>query len=478
MEKGKFFVFEGIDGCGKATQTKLLAEYFRQKGFEVEKIDFPQHGQRSSAMVDDYLTGKYGTSEDVGPEIASIFYATDRYDASLKIKKWLDEGKIVISDRYLVSNIGHQGGKIKDKSDWKKYVNWLYNLEYGIFKIPKPDYTFILKTSAEFSLKLSNNITDYDKQQTRINYLGDTTKQDIHEKNKSHLENALNSYLMAVAEFPEDFEVIECLENGEMLPATVINEKIINIIEGKSLKNNSMAKILQNEGDYKILAIMTGLEGQAPLQLIETAGRTAYQSRDKINEESALKFAKALRVRGHESVFEHSAMTVEFNNVSRGLTHELVRHRIAAFTQESTRYVDEKDFRVVAPPNKDVEEKLVDLVFPSGNAGLNVSLKVSYKDWIELNEQMYKGLREKGWAPQDARQVLPTGIESQIVVTANLREWRHIFKMRCAIDAHWEIRQVMVKLLKDVQQRIPILFDDFEFAPDGQSTTLVKPQFN
>lgn len=486
-EKGKFFVFEGIDGCGKATQTRLLTEYYKSKGFEVEKIDFPQHGERSSAMVDDYLTGKYGESKTVKPEVASIFYATDRYDASFKIKKWLAEGKIVIADRYLVSNIGHQGGKIlgqgKGVSEWKKYVDWLYNLEYNIFGIPKPDYTFILKTSAEFSLKLANKITDEQKKETRAKYLGDDKKQDIHEKDGKHLENALNSYLMVAREFPNDFAVVECLENNEMIPAVEINKKIVNIINNPASakatagEEKPMAKVVQNAGSFKILSIMTGLNGESPLQLIETAGRTAYQSRDKITDQSALKFAEVLRKRGHESVFEHSCMTVEFNNVSRGLTHELVRHRIAAFTQESTRYVDEKDFMVVAPPNKNIEEKLVEIQIPQPeNSALKASLKVSFKDWVEMNEQMYKGLRAAGWVPQDARQILPTGIDAQIVMTANLREWRHVLKLRCSIDSHWEIREVMVKLLKEVKQRIPVLFDDFEISADGLSATIKKPE--
>lgn len=229
---GKFFVFEGIDGCGKSTQTKLLAEFFIKKGYQVEKIDFPQHGERSSAMVDDYLTGKYGSAEEVGPYIASIFYATDRFDASFKIKKWLSEGKIVISDRYLVSNIGHQGGKIKDKKEWRKYVNWLYNLEYGIFKIPKPDYTFILKTSPEFSLKLVKNITDKDKLKVKSKYLSGG-KQDIHEKDRSHLANALNSYLLAAKEFPKDFKVIECLSGDQLLSPEIINQKIVKVVNKK-----------------------------------------------------------------------------------------------------------------------------------------------------------------------------------------------------------------------------------------------------
>jgi len=227
-----------------------------------------------------------------------------------------------------------------------------------------------------------------------------------------------------------------------------------------------MAEVLQNAGSHRILAIMTGIAGENPLQLIELAGRTSYQSRDKITDESASKFVEVIRKGGHEAVIEHSAMMVEFNNCSRGFTHELVRHRIAAFLQESTRYVDESNLRVVIPPNKDADAKLVDLTLSDGHA-----IKVSFRDWVELNEQMYRGLRKADWVPQDARQVLPTGVVAQIVMTANFREWRHVFTLRCAPDAHWEIRRVMVNLLKDVKQRVPVVFDDFEI--DEEKTTAV-----
>jgi len=218
-----------------------------------------------------------------------------------------------------------------------------------------------------------------------------------------------------------------------------------------------MAEILKNKGAkaHRILAIMVGLEGENPLQLVEVAGRTAYQSRDRITDDSAAKFVEMIRKRGHEAVLEHSAMTVEFNNVSRGFTHELVRHRLASYTQESTRYVDESNLKVVIPPDKEPIEKLVELQLPNG-----IKLKVSFQDWIDLNEQMYRGLRKAGWVPQDARQILPIGIKSQIVMTANFREWRHVFKLRTAPDAHWEIRQVMTNLLKEVKEKIPIIFND------------------
>jgi len=215
-----------------------------------------------------------------------------------------------------------------------------------------------------------------------------------------------------------------------------------------------MAEILKNQGSHKILAIMSGLD-QSSLELIETAGRTAYQSRDKITEGSAIKFSEMIRNRGHESVFEHSSMSVEFNNVSRGFTHELVRHRIASFTQESTRYVDESDFKVIVSPNKDEDEKLVELELPN-----NEKIKVSFSDWVKLNEQMYRGLRLADWIPEDARQILPIGIKSQIVVTANFREWKHIFRLRTNPRAHWEIRRVMTNLLKEVKEKVPVVFDN------------------
>ena len=215
-----------------------------------------------------------------------------------------------------------------------------------------------------------------------------------------------------------------------------------------------MAEIFKNQGNHKILAIMSGAE-KTPPELIEMAGRTAYQSRDKITEGSAIKFVEMIRRRGHESVLEHSSMTVEFDNVSRGFTHELVRHRLASFTQESTRYVDESDFKVIVPPTRDKDDKIVGLELPNKE-----KIKVSFSDWVNLNEQMYRGLRSADWVPEDARQILPIGIKSQIVVTANFREWRHIFKLRTSPGAHWEIRRVLTNLLEEVKEKMPVIFDD------------------
>ncbi len=93
-------------------------------------------------------------------------------------------------------------------------------------------------------------------------------------------------------------------------------------------------------------------------------------------------------------------------------------------------------------------------------------LNITIEDWANLNEQVYRELRNRGWVPEDARQFLPIGTSTQIVITTNFREWRHIFKLRCAPDAHWEIRLIMVQLLKEVQKLVPVIFDDFKIAED------------
>ncbi|MCD6232960.1 dTMP kinase [bacterium] len=227
---GKFIVFEGIDGSGKATQTKLLVERLKQKGYKVSMIDFPQYGSKSVGLVEEYLKGKYGSSEDVGPYRASLFYACDRYDGSFKIREWLKQGRVVVADRYIGSNIAHQGGKIKSKQGRKKFLKWLYNLEYKIFAIPKPDITLILKTSPSLAKKMATRITDKRKIRKR-NYLG-KKRRDIHEKSLRHLSNAFRAYLEAAEEFPKDFQIIECLENKKLLPPPTIHQKVWRKIQG------------------------------------------------------------------------------------------------------------------------------------------------------------------------------------------------------------------------------------------------------
>lgn len=213
--------------------------------------------------------------------------------------------------------------------------------------------------------------------------------------------------------------------------------------------------ILRNAGTHTILRIT-----ENPLQLIEQCGRVAYQSQDKITSDSAIKFVKMLLDRGHESVLEHASMTVRFDNVSRGFSHELVRHRLCSFTQESTRYVDESDFNVVVPPHQDTEKSFIDVDHASTMTGDRIP--ITLEEWLWYCESVYRQLRKAGWPAQDARQILPIAIKSQIVCTANFRQWRHILKLRTQKQAHWEIRRVMTQLLSDVCSKVPVVFSDIK----------------
>ncbi len=215
-KQGKFIIIDGTDGSGKTTQLELLKEKLKKEGYDIKIADFPQYNTKSAGLVEEYLSGKYGSAEEVGPYRASIFYACDRYDASFKIKKWLKEGKIVIANRYVASNMGHQGGKIKDKEERKKYFEWNYNLEYNLFKIPKPDLSIILHVKSELSQKLS-------LERNREDWNGKT--KDIHEESLDHLKKAEQVYLEISEMFPE-FSLIECSPQDKILT----REEIHNLV--------------------------------------------------------------------------------------------------------------------------------------------------------------------------------------------------------------------------------------------------------
>lgn len=221
MKKGKFIVIDGIDGSGKTTQLKLLKKRLKKNNLPYEIADFPQYNTKSAGLVEEYLSGKYGGPEEVGPYIASIFYASDRYDAGFKIKKWLNENKIVLSNRYTSANMGHQGCKIKDKNDRQQYFQWLIDLEFNIFKIPLPDITLILDVDAETSLKLQ-------EKRNREEWIG-KDKKDIHENNIAHLSSARNIYQEITKDYP-NIVLIKCLKDGKLMPKNKINNILWNKI--------------------------------------------------------------------------------------------------------------------------------------------------------------------------------------------------------------------------------------------------------
>jgi dTMP kinase len=229
-KKGLMITFEGMDGTGKSTQAKLLAKKLRVNGYRVKIIDFPQHGEASSYFVDKLLRGEYGNVKKFNPYRASIFFACDRYDASFRLKKWLDQGFILISDRYVGSNIGFQGGKILNRIKRKKFIKWLFDLEYNIFQIPKPDITFLLNMPFNISQKLNQGITDKQKIKRKVSYMG-KLKKDEYEKDLLYQRLVGKVYLDTAKMFPKMFKVINCYQNNRLLSPSEISQIIWNKIE-------------------------------------------------------------------------------------------------------------------------------------------------------------------------------------------------------------------------------------------------------
>lgn len=197
--------------------------------------------------------------------------------------------------------------------------------------------------------------------------------------------------------------------------------------------------------------IMDKIDGAEILKKIERCGRTCYKSEDKITDDSARTFVSGIIKRGHESVLEHVSFTVKFI-VDRGVSHELVRHRIASFSQESTRYCNYDDDKfggeitVIAP-----------CFLIENTPGWNF-----WKISCVFSEGRYFEMLGYGCSPQEARSVLPNSLKTEVVMTANLREWQHFLRLRASPAAHPQMREVTVPLLAELKQLIPVVFDDIE----------------
>lgn len=198
--------------------------------------------------------------------------------------------------------------------------------------------------------------------------------------------------------------------------------------------------------------ILDEVNGENMLKRIERIGRVCYKSEEKITDDSARKFVDNILKRGHESVIEHEKVSVRII-CDRGVSHEIVRHRIASYSQESTRYCNY---------NNEKFGKELTLIKP---LFWEESSK-EYQIWLESMqniENAYNQLIEVGAEPQQARSILPNSLKTEIVVTMNLREWRHFFKLRTAKNAHPQMREVACALLDEFKEKIPVIFDDIEY---------------
>lgn len=226
-KKGKFIVFEGTDGSGKATQLKLLVKYFKNGGKKVEETDFPQYYTSFfGKLVGRFLKGEFGGIGEVSPYLACLPYAGDRFEVSKKIKKWLSEGKIVVSNRYIGSNMAHQTIKLP-KSQQPKFLRFLEEMEYEIFGIPREDIVIFLYVPPEIGQRLVD-------EKGKRGYVGGQ-KRDIHEADISHLKKASKMYLRLVKRYSYWTKVDCCDRQGNLMKPEQIHQKVLKVLRERKI---------------------------------------------------------------------------------------------------------------------------------------------------------------------------------------------------------------------------------------------------
>jgi dTMP kinase len=226
----KLLVIEGVDGAGKSTQIKLLKDFFSKKGYKCEYLHFPRTDTPFfGELITRFLRGEFGSLNEVDPYLIAMLYAGDRKDASAMINNWLSEGKIVLLDRYVYSNIAYQCGKLNEIPAQNKLMNWILSLEFTHFAIPKPDLNVFLDVPVAFTERnLANARTGDDR-----DYLNGT--KDIHEESTLFQKKVRDIYLR-ISESEDRLAVVDCSnKNGEMLTPSEIFDLIIKLFKERKL---------------------------------------------------------------------------------------------------------------------------------------------------------------------------------------------------------------------------------------------------
>lgn len=218
----KIIVIEGVDSSGKATQSKILSDRLKKDGKSVISVEFPNYKSDSSSVVKMYLGGDFGTDpESVSPYAASTFFAVDRF-ASVKAewKDYFSGGNIVIADRYTTSNMVHQASKIKNLEEKSKFLDWLYDFEYNILSLPKPDLVIFLDMPVENARQLMKN---------RANKINNSSVKDIHESNEDYLNKSYENACFVAEKY--GWNRIKCAVDGKVRTIDDISDEIYNAVK-------------------------------------------------------------------------------------------------------------------------------------------------------------------------------------------------------------------------------------------------------
>lgn len=219
---GKMFVIDGTDGSGKQTQFMKLQERLTKENINYKTVSFPNYDSPSSSLVKMYLSGEFGTdAKKISPYIASTFYAADRYATYKKdLEEYYNNGGIILADRYTTANMVHQAGKIYNKEEREKFLNWLWDYEFNLYGLPIPNEVFFLKMPPEKSLELIKD---------RENKFTHNAQKDIHESDEKHIIDSYNAACDVAIKY--NWYTIECIKDGSLRTIEDIHEEIFKEIQ-------------------------------------------------------------------------------------------------------------------------------------------------------------------------------------------------------------------------------------------------------
>ncbi|MES2971441.1 MAG: FAD-dependent thymidylate synthase [Patescibacteria group bacterium] len=520
--QGTLIAIEGTDGSGKTTQFKKLVERLKNDGYDVAVFDFPQYDLPSSYFVKEYLNGAYGTAEQVGPYTASLFYALDRYQAAPAIREALESGKIVITNRYTGSNMAHQGAKFNHAEHRRGYFLWNENLEFEVLKIPRPDRSIVLRVPAEIAQGL------VDKKEKR-EYTDN--KRDIHEADIEHMKRSVEVYETMCQLFPKDFAIIDCIRAGKLLDADTVHSLLWQAVEPllpdktssheqravsselKTTQAPSVTKannpyIQKTEDGYKITAVgqkfleesVTNTTGNVygfyeKLSPITIAAAMARLSRrgDDMRVTLLDEFAGALgkdekllqrviTAYGDDSVQQLVGEYIVVEAASNLLTKKLEWGRLAAYLEQSTRYIfyDQKDedgkYKYYTPTNFDQKTKVL----------YEHSIDEIFNLYSDMVHKLTKYVREKADVPKEEqdiawqgatraqacdaiRPVLPVATKSTVGIFASGQALESLI-MHLLSDDMLEARATGQQMLAEARKVVPTFLERADKPDRGGAT--------
>lgn len=428
--QGKLIVIEGTDCSGKATQAKMLVDKLNSLGLTSVKLGFPRYGSPTGDIVGDCYLGKnqkchcvegswFGVANQVPSEVASLYYAADRKFHAEEIEKLLESGTNVILDRYVESNMGHQGGKIFDSEKREEFFKWLSDLEYKTLGLPKPDKVVFLYMPYERGMQLKK---------TREG------KADGHESSSEHLKNAELAYLHLSKMY--NWTKVICDPDPlapEPRSPEEIHEEVFKEVK-KVITSNTMSEkrriyTLPNNLMPEVRAVTFAKCSRSPEPFDKIAEELTEEKSSEFNEKWVVGF-------GHSSIAEHAVISLAVEGVSILATKVIEDSRLASYTEKSTRYQVFDRNKIYHPEVlmnselKDVYENAVNFlmdVYTEMTLPMMEFVKQKYPKPADQDEKLYN-MVSKARACDNLRYLLPCATLTNLGMTINTRELEHLIK--------------------------------------------------